>query len=628
MRSLHLYRRGARWWYRVGIPSPAGKRMDIRLPLGPLPFSLAQHAARLLDADVTMIVALGYEMFRRGKRSAPTEPPVHPSDEDLYAAMRAHLEQRIRHYLGRHAARDDSGDFLTRRRENMRDIDLLTMLIDTGTTRTSVNRHRLAEYMEALRDQGIDEVRLAELRSAWDRCSRTENGNPIPAHSRDDLYADMGRTFDVDALARLDRLLLESEREAVWRAELRRRELSSTFGDNLPGDDEGRPFTRFPHLPMTLAELEAHRVEQAERPPMGPVVQQDEAAALLPPAPSAVQPLRPQQTGGASTWSAKTVGEIADQLVATRSAGGANWSGAAPLGAMLKLMKHVMGGDRPFSELRQEHLGNFRDLMGHLPTRWGRTREEQLHGIPAALSRASTLESDAVGLTGATIVKHLHYLEKFLEFAHARGAKPAEPLNLNTLKKEAQTQKVADHDENGRGRDNWDPEELAALLNTPAFVGSKGGGRKERHAPGQLHFHDCDYWMLLLLIHTGARSSELAGLRLDEVLDTEPIPLIVFKNNPNRRIKTKAGRRRIPVHPELIRLNFVGYVHAMRAAGHVDLFPELKPGANQSWASLYMKHFTYLRKAAFPNGAKGAAQLKGAEKQKDVHGIRGTFIRA
>jgi integrase len=354
----------------------------------------------------------------------------------------------------------------------------------------------------------------------------------------------------------------------------------------------------------------------------------DEAATLLPLAPSAAQLLRPEQTGAGSAWSAKTVGEIADQLVAARSAGGANWSGAAPLGAMLKLMKHVMGGDRPFSELRQEHLGNFRDLMGQLPTRWGRTREEQLHGIPAALSRASTLEPDAVGLTGATIVKHLHYLEKLLEFAHARGAKPAEPLNLNTLKKEAQTQKAADHDENGRGRDNWEPEELAVLLNTPAFVGSEGGGRKERHKPGQLHFHDCDYWMLLLLIHTGARSSELAGLRLDEVLDSEPIPLIVFKNNPNRRIKTKAGRRRIPVHGELIRLNFFGYVHAMRAAGHIDLFPELKPGANQSWASVYMKHFTYLRKAAFPNGAKGAAQLKGAEKQKDVHGIRGTFITA
>lgn len=108
--------------------------MDTRLPLGPLPYSLAASLARLLDADVTSLVASGYEMFRRGKSSTPSELPVHPSDEDLYAAMRAHLEQRIRYYLGRHTAKADSANSLMRRRENLRDSDLLTMPIDTGTT--------------------------------------------------------------------------------------------------------------------------------------------------------------------------------------------------------------------------------------------------------------------------------------------------------------------------------------------------------------------------------------------------------------------------------------------------------------------------------------------------------------
>lgn len=164
----------------------------------------------------------------------------------------------------------------------------------------------------------------------------------------------MGRAFDIDALARLGRLLLESEREAVWWAELRQRGLDSTAGDSLPGDDEGRPFTRFPHRPMTLAEEEALKAELADNASSGPIVQHDQPGTIAPPAPPAVQPLRLEQTGGESAWSAKTVGEIAEQLISTRSAGGAIWSGAAPLGAMVRLLQHVMGGDRPFSELRQE----------------------------------------------------------------------------------------------------------------------------------------------------------------------------------------------------------------------------------------------------------------------------------
>jgi hypothetical protein len=91
---------------------------------------------------------------------------------------------------------------------------------------------------------------------------------------------------------------------------------------------------------------------------------------------------------------------------------------------------------------------------------------------------------------------------------------------------------------------------------------------------------------------------------LDEILVSEPLPLIWFKDHMNRTLKTKAARRYIPVHPELIRLNFFAYRQVMRAAGHVDLFPELRPDGQQSWAFVCIKHFDYIRKAAYPNVLK------------------------
>jgi hypothetical protein len=69
---------------------------------------------------------------------------------------------------------------------------------------------------------------------------------------------------------------------------------------------------------------------------------------------------------------------------------------------------------------------------------------------------------------------------------------------------------------------------------------------------------------------------------VDEVLVEHEVPHFVIKDNDVRGRdgelageKRVARRRKLPLHPELIRLGFADYVRAIRDEGHVALFPEL-----------------------------------------------------
>lgn len=117
-------------------------------------------------------------------------------------------------------------------------------------------------------------------------------------------------------------------------------------------------------------------------------------------------------------------------------------------------------------------------------------------------------------------------------------------------------------------RDAFKPEQLQTLFASEVFT--KGarpvGGRGETA-----------FWLPLLALFTGARLDELVQLRDDGVYEWEGVPVIHFRHRPamgqNLKGRTK-NNRRVPVHPELIRLGFLEYAHSVKARG-VWLFPDI-----------------------------------------------------
>jgi len=119
-------------------------------------------------------------------------------------------------------------------------------------------------------------------------------------------------------------------------------------------------------------------------------------------------------------------------------------------------------------------------------------------------------------------------------------------------------------------RKPWTATQISAFFAQPLFTSyalprlQKGSGA------------DAGYWIPLLGLYSGARSSELCQLHLSDVVQESGVWAIdINEDAEGKTVKTKASRRQVPIHSELIRLGFLDYVAATRKDGHERLWPML-----------------------------------------------------
>jgi len=91
------------------------------------------------------------------------------------------------------------------------------------------------------------------------------------------------------------------------------------------------------------------------------------------------------------------------------------------------------------------------------------------------------------------------------------------------------------------------------------------------------HRHPYQFWVPLIALYSGARLNEICQLHLCDFDEYEGIKVIrISEEGGNKRLKTKAAKRLIPIHPDLIRLGLIGFVDSLLQDGQIRLFPELK----------------------------------------------------
>lgn len=293
----------------------------------------------------------------------------------------------------------------------------------------------------------------------------------------------------------------------------------------------------------------------------------------------------------------------------------------------IRLFDYACGGDVHIEDIGQRHVSAFIELCQKLPNRWGRTKAEQAGGIAASLERATTMPADELGTSQDTVNKHITWITSVLKHAagatEAEGHRPAQPITFETARQGVGKKKRKAQKRDRDKRINWTKEEVRLLLSAPMWTGS--AGIDKRFEPGDQIIHDAWYWLPLMLPLYGGRSSELAGLALTEVHEDEPIPYLQIDYTEDRALKNVQSVRKLPIHPELIRLGFIDYVREIRAANCKMLFPEMNsPNAKTFASTFYKSIFEPWRTWAFPQGTSARRRVRGAWKDKDVHSFRGT----
>ena len=116
----------------------------------------------------------------------------------------------------------------------------------------------------------------------------------------------------------------------------------------------------------------------------------------------------------------------------------------------------------------------------------------------------------------------------------------------------------------------YEAADLVALFGSPEF-GALTGARR---------------WLPLIALFSGCRVEEAAGLRAADLRHEEGVLYFAFEPHEERRLKTASSRRRVAVHPELIRLGLDDYAAGRPKAG--PLFG-LKPGPHGKLSGAFSK---------------------------------------
>jgi len=245
---------------------------------------------------------------------------------------------------------------------------------------------------------------------------------------------------------------------------------------------------------------------------------------------------------------------------------------AKQMGSTAELLIRVVGHD-DFTRLRQQDFAIYRDVLEKLPVTYGKSSKDRGKPLPQVLAEAENLAANQKGREPGTINRHFNHLNALLKFAAGYGLKCAEPIDLSHFY-EPDPERARDQ------RPAMVLDDIIAILKSSVWRG--GLGEDARLIPGNVVVHDALYWVPLIAIDSLMRREEACGLMIADVHFDTPIPYFDVMPNKYRRLKNSQSKRKVPVHPELLRLGLRKYVEAVQALGYDLLFPELLAASGTS----------------------------------------------
>ena len=193
---------------------------------------------------------------------------------------------------------------------------------------------------------------------------------------------------------------------------------------------------------------------------------------------------------------------------------------------------------------------------------------------------------------------HFDGISAFLKFAEDEEWITRNPLTNQSLRKRLpKVQK--------KTKAMMTPEDISKVFGHELFLSERGNGARG----------DARFWVPLLCLFHGLRSNEACQLLVSDVCEEDEIFYLTLKATDEEGVevktfKTDASVRKVPLHDEIVRMGFLKFCSAQKAAGEEWLFPALELNAMGSRADALGKWFGRLRKRILldlpkERGAKG-----------------------
>ena len=270
-----------------------------------------------------------------------------------------------------------------------------------------------------------------------------------------------------------------------------------------------------------------------------------------------------------------TLEELSIRFLADMKVGG-SVSNCETYQRIFRYLSEILGRNRRVKTIGREDMLKIRDLIIDLPFNH-RPRVSGM-SVMEAIERTRSENLQRISLT--TINHYLLKIATIFNWAERQwliDRNPAKRLRRNVGQSPP-----------GFKRRPFTMDELNRLFLAPVFSGCIDD-RVNFKKPGPNHPRHERFWVPLIGLFSGLRVNEICQMDVADVEEVNGILAfhvtnIASNGERDKRIKTRAADRYVPVHPELIRIGFLDYVAKARQEGRRKLFPRFKRGVRESYA--------------------------------------------
>jgi integrase len=248
---------------------------------------------------------------------------------------------------------------------------------------------------------------------------------------------------------------------------------------------------------------------------------------------------------------------------------------------LFRVMDEVIGFDRRLKDIDRNDCRAVRELLMKLPS----NATKLYRGMTFSDAAEQGATDGRAVLSGATVNSYLHKMSALFNYAVAEermDKNPARKLGLEGF----------EHNEDDRRP--FSNEQLEKIFSAPIFVGCENDGRGWS-TPGPNRPKGAKFWVPLIGLYQGMRLNEICQLGVGDFDIEGGIAFFHVRPTENgNRVKTDAGRRKVPLHPRLEGLGFVEFHRAQKKRQVERLFPDLKRDSRGYYSDGFQKWFSRL----------------------------------
>lgn len=236
-------------------------------------------------------------------------------------------------------------------------------------------------------------------------------------------------------------------------------------------------------------------------------------------------------------------------------------------------------GDRPLNSYKKSEVRDFLSQIQKLP----KFPPTSLNGKSVLLLLDHVEQHPHLErVTQRTVAAYLKDLSMIFNWAMAADMCAQNPTaGLRVIDRRVQSEL----------RIPYDIDDLKTFFEqAPLFTGCRAP--HQRWLAGEFIVKDSLFWFPLFGLFSGARLGEIASATVDDFKSEQGIHFLdIHAGGDNRHLKSQSADRRIPVHPELIKMGFLEYLERQRRIGMGRVFERVEARPDIRTASGWSQHW-------------------------------------